>query len=60
MLYEKIKALGEAKNLSIARIEALAGLSNGAIGKWRKSNPNISNLKAVADLLEVKIDDLLN
>lgn len=35
------------------------GLSNGSISKWRVSSPTVDNLKAVAKVLNVKVDKLL-
>ena len=61
LIYEKIKSLCQDKKLSIAYVESKAGLSNGTIGKWSKStNPSVLSLKAVADVLDVKIEDLLD
>ena len=58
-IYTKIKKICKEKKLSIAYVEAKAGISNGAIGKWKKSSPNSQNLKAVADVLGVTVDELL-
>ncbi len=59
MTFEKVKILAEKKGMSIRELERQAGLSNGAISKWRKSNPNVDSLKAVAVVLKVKVDKLL-
>lgn len=59
MVYEKIKMICEKKGLSITQVEKDAGLSNGAISKWKTRNPTAKNLKAVADVLKVKMEKLL-
>lgn len=59
MTFEKVKILAEKKGMSIRELERQAGLSNGAISKWKKSNPNVDSLKAVANVLKVKVDKLL-
>lgn len=59
MTFEKVKILAEKKGMSIRELERQAGLSNGAISKWKKSNPNVDSLKAVAVVLKVKVDKLL-
>ena len=58
-IYEAVKKIAEEKGLSIPVIEKKAGLANGAIGKWRESVPKVDNLKAVADVLEVSIEELI-
>ena len=59
MLYEKIEKLCKEKGISIAYLEREAGLGKGAISKWRTSSPTVDNLKAVANVLETTIDELL-
>lgn len=59
MLYDKIKEIAEAKNVSIYRIERDADLSNGTISKWNDSHPEARNLKKVADYLSVTMEELL-
>ena len=48
------------KSLSIRQVEAAAGLKNGAISKWNDSSPTVKSLKAVADVLKVKVDKLIS
>lgn len=59
-IYDKIKELCEEKGMSIRQLEVLAGLKNGAISKWNDSSPTIKSLKAVADVLKVKVDKLIS
>lgn len=59
-IYDKIKAMCEEKGVSVRQVEAAAGLKNGAISKWNDSSPTVKSLKAVADVLKVKIDKLIS
>lgn len=59
LIYNNIKTICDEKRLSIAEVEREAGLKNGTIGKWRTCSPRVENLKAVADVLKVKVDKLL-
>ncbi len=58
MLYDKIREIAQMKGISITNLEIKAGLSNGTIGKWKNSDPRISNVQAVANALEVKLEEL--
>ena len=59
-IYDKIKAMCEERGMSVRQLEVAAGLKNGAISKWNDSSPTIKNLKAVADVLKVKVDKLIS
>ena len=59
LLFENVKALANKKGMSIGELEKAAGLSNGAIFKWKVSNPKIDSVQAVAKVLKVKVDKLL-
>lgn len=59
MLFENVKELAKKKGMSVGGLEKAAGLSNGSISKWRVSSPTVDNLKAVAKVLNVKVDKLL-
>lgn len=58
-MYEKIESLASKRGMSISKLEKQAGLSKATISKWRKSSPRVDNLQAVAKVLHVKIDKLL-
>lgn len=60
MVYDKVKALADAKGITIRQLEKQINLTNGAIGKWRESTPNIKNLMRVADALGVSIFDIVD
>lgn len=59
MLYDNVKSAADKKGLSIAALEKEAKLSNGTIGKWRTSSPNVDSLIKVANVLNVSIKKLL-
>ena len=59
-IYDKIKAMCEERGMSVRQLEVAAGLKNGAISKWNDSSPTIKNLKAVADVLKVKVDKIIS
>lgn len=59
MIYENVKELAEQNNLSIRKVEAMAGLKNGTIGKWRNVSPMVDNLQKVADVFGVTVSRLL-
>lgn len=59
-IYDKIKEICEEKGVSVRQVEVAAGLKNGAISKWNDSSPTIKSLKAVADVLKVKVDKLIS
>ena len=59
MIYDKIKEICKEKGISVSSLEKKANLSNGAISKWNVSAPTVDNLKAVADVLKVKVDKLV-
>ncbi len=60
MLYDKIKEICKKRGVSVASVEKKAGLSNGAISKWNDVSPAVDNISAVAKILKVKVDKLLD
>lgn len=58
-MYNKIKALCDAKKISIAALEKEVGLSNGTISKWKSSSPTVDSLKLVADHFKKSVDYFL-
>ena len=58
-VYENVVKLSAKRKMSIRKLESEAGLTQGSISKWKKSRPLLSNAKAVADVLHVKVDKLL-
>ena len=58
-VYDNVKRIADEQGLSIRQLEMIAGLSNGTIGGWKKYNPRITYVRAVAIALHVKIEVLL-
>lgn len=58
-MIERIKALCSEKKLTIQKLEAATGLSNGTIGKWGKASPKADSLAAVAEYFGVSMEYLL-
>jgi len=59
LIYNTVKEFCTRKKISIAKLEKEAGLGNGTISGWKNSYPRIDSVKAVADVLNVKVDTLL-
>lgn len=59
MIYGNVCKLANEKGISICQLEKEAGLPNGTIGKWRTASPMVKSIKAVADVLETTVDDLI-
>ena len=59
MIYDRIKEICKAKGISVASVEKEAGLGNGAISKWNDCSPTVDKLQAVAKVLKVKVNKLL-
>lgn len=59
MIYNNILELAQGSGISITKLEKLAGLSKGTISKWKTASPTVENLQAVAKVLKVKVDKLL-
>lgn len=59
LVYENVKAFADARNMSIHALEKEAGLTNGTIGKWRTCSPTLKNLQAVAKVLGVTVQELV-
>lgn len=59
MVYENVKKICDKKGINISQLEKEAGLGNGTIGGWRNSAPRVDSLQAVAKVLKVKMEKLL-
>ena len=57
--FEVLEKKMKAKGHTVMSLERAANISNGVIGKWKTSSPNIETLLKVADVLECKVDDLV-
>ena len=59
MIYNNILELTQKKGMSISKLEKHAGLAKGTVSKWKTASPTVENLQAVAKVLKVKVDKLL-
>ena len=59
MIYDNIKEICKSQGISVAQLEKNAGLPTGSICKWNEHTPLATSLKAVADVLKVKMEKLL-
>ena len=57
-MFDRIKKLAEARQMTIQELERELGFGNGTIGKWRTKQPKLPNVKKVADFFGVTIDSL--
>ena len=59
-MYERVVKIAAEKGLSIYKIEQMAGIGNGTIGKWKNgNNTTINTLVKLAKALDVSVDYLL-
>lgn len=59
MYYDTIKRICDDKGISIRALEMKAGIGNGIVGKWKKSDPSMANLKKVAEALDVPVSVII-
>lgn len=59
MIYDTIKKICKERGLSVSFVEKKAGLGNGTIGRWNNSSPTTESIQAVAKVLGVPIETLL-
>lgn len=59
MILEKVKKIADKQGISIAALEKAANIGNGTIRRWSTSSPNLDSLKAVAKVLHVEVNELI-
>ncbi len=59
MIVTNIKKLCKRHKITISQLEKSTSIANGAIAKWEKSSPKVSNIKKVADYFGVTVDELI-
>lgn len=59
MLYENICKYASEKGIAIYKIEDELGFAKGSLCKWSIHQPAVGKVKAVADMLGVDINKLL-
>lgn len=55
-MFERIKALCAEKGITVQTLEMMSGLSNGTITHWRNSNPRVSAVYAIANVLNSTVE----
>lgn len=59
-MYERVVELADKKGISICKLEQLAQIGNGTIGKWRNGKgAKIETIVKLAKALDVSVDYLL-
>lgn len=58
-IYDKVKEAAVKAGYNISKLEKEAGLGNGTISGWKDGDPKVGTLKRVADVLKMKIEELL-
>lgn len=59
-MYERIAELAAKKGLSICKLEQIASVANGTIGKWRNGRgATVETIVKIAKALDVSVDYLL-
>ena len=57
-IHKNIVRISKEKKIPLYAIESACGLPSGTISKWKYVSPISKNLKAVADFLEVTMDEI--
>ena len=58
-MVSNIKRICRERNIKLRELERRADFPRGSVYKWDTHTPNITKVKAVADILGVTIDDLI-
>ena len=58
-IYENIRRICAERRISQNKLENMADIGLGIVGRWQKATPNITTLQKVAKALKVKLTDLL-
>lgn len=59
MIFDNVRKRCKARGVSIAVVEAAAGIGKNVIYKWQRNDPSLKNIKAVADYFGCTVDDLI-
>ncbi|WP_273544508.1 helix-turn-helix domain-containing protein [Staphylococcus equorum] len=54
-----VKKLCRMNGISLSQLEREVGLSNGQLGKLKKSSPSVNKVSVLADYFDVSIDYLV-
>lgn len=59
-IYENIKRICKQNSIPIGVLEKDLKIANGYISKWDAHSPSIETVKAIADYLNVTVDELIS
>lgn len=57
-IYDNVAEIAKKKGIPLYKLEKEAGLAQGAISKWKTTNPRVDSLLSVAQVLSVSIGRL--
>lgn len=59
-IFDRIKAICKEKGIAVSELERQAGLARGSVYKWNDSSPTVDSIQAVASVLKVSVNKLIN
>lgn len=59
MIYDNIKAIADAKKVSIRKIEQETGIVLGSIYHWNEIKPSVDKVAKVASYLGTTVEELI-
>lgn len=60
MIYERIRKLCKARDITISKLERELGFARGHIRKWKTIGPTVEKILLVANYFGVSIDYLVS
>lgn len=58
-VYKNIKAIAEKQGMTIKDVAYKAGIGENSIYRWKVTQPSITSLRKVANVLNVSVNDLI-
>ena len=59
-LYDNIKALCEKRGISVNKLERELNFPRGSVMKYNVNVPSVEKVSAIANFLDVSVDDIIN
>lgn len=59
-LFDRVKQVSNMRGMSLQSLAEKAGMGSNSIYGWKNKKPSIDKISAVADILGVSVDYLLN
>lgn len=60
LIGSRVKELCAERNISVAKIERMAGIPEKSISKWDKNTPSFDKVQRVLDALEISYEEFTN